>query len=66
MSQRSKRFGFSVRSAVTNRGSARWMVCKGALNAARLIRFLERLVRQMQGRKGYLILDNLRGITARR
>ena len=60
VSQRSKRFGFSVMSAVTNRGSARWMVYKGALDAALLLRFLERLVRQMQGRKVYLILDNLR------
>lgn len=60
VSQRSKRFGFSVMSAVTSRGSARWMVYKGALHAARLIRFMERLVRQMKGRKVCLILDNLR------
>jgi transposase len=60
VSQRSKRFGFSVMSAVTNRGSARWMVYKGALNADLLIRFMERLVRQMKGRKAYLMLDNLR------
>ncbi len=36
------------------------MVYNGALNAALLLRFLERLVRQMKGRKVYLILDNLR------
>ena len=60
VSQHAKRFGFSVMSAVSNRGSARWMVYKGALDAALLIKFLERLVRQMQGRKVYLILDNLR------
>jgi transposase len=60
VSQCAKRFGFSVMSAVTNRGSARWMVYKGALHAALLIRFMERLVRQMKGRKVYLILDNLR------
>jgi transposase len=60
VSQRAKRFGFSVMSAVTNRGSARWMVYKGALDAGLLIRFIERLVRQMKGRKAYLILDNLR------
>ena len=56
----SKRFGNSVMSAVSNRGSARWMVYKGGLDAALLIRFLERLVRSMKGRKVYLILDNLR------
>ena len=60
VSQRSKRFGFSVMSAVTNRGSARWMVYKGALNGALLIRFMGRLVRQAKGRKVVLILDNLR------
>lgn len=58
--QRAKRFGLSVMSAVTNRGSARWMVYQGALNASLLIRFLERLMRQMKGRKACLILDNLR------
>lgn len=58
--QMSRRFGRSVMSAVSNRGSARWMVYQGALDAALLIRFLERLVRSMQGRKVHLILDNLR------
>lgn len=60
VSQRSKRFGFSVMSAVTNRGSARWMVYKGALNSALLIKFMERLLKQASGRKVVLILDNLR------
>ena len=55
-----RRFTRSVMSAVTNRGSLRWMVYKGALNAPRLIGFLGRLVRQAHGRKGCLILDNLR------
>lgn len=58
--QMSKRFGSSVMSAVSNRGSARWMVYKGALDSAMLIRFMERLLRSMNGRKVYLILDNLR------
>lgn len=58
--QMSKRFGSSMMSAVSNRGSSRWMVYKGALDSALLIRFLERLVRSMKGRKVYLILDNLR------
>ncbi len=47
-------------STVSNRGCARWRVCQGALDSALLIRFLERLVRSMKGRKVYLILDNLR------
>ena len=58
--QQAKRFGFSVMSAVTNRGSARWMVYEGAMDSARLIEFLVRLVRLAGGRKVYLILDNLR------
>jgi len=58
--QMSKRFGSSMMSAVSNRGSSRWMVYQGALDSALLIRFLERLVRSMKGRKVYLILDNLR------
>jgi transposase len=58
--QMAKRFGSSVMNAVSNRGSARWMVYQGALNAALLIRFMERLVRSMKGRKACLILDNLR------
>ena len=62
VSQRSKRFGFSVMCAVTNRGSARWMVYKGALNAALLIKFMARLIQQAGGRKVVLILDNLRGL----
>ena len=55
-----RRFTRSVMSAVTNKGSLRWMVYKGALNAPRLIGFLVRLVRQAHGRKACLILDNLR------
>lgn len=55
-----RRFTRSVMSAVTNKGSLRWMVYKGSLNAVRLIGFLGRLVRQADGRKVCLILDNLR------
>ena len=55
-----RRFTRSVMSAVTNKGSLRWMVYKGALNAPRLIEFLRRLVRQAGGRKVCLMLDNLR------
>ena len=55
-----RRFTRSVMSAVTNKGSLRWMVYKGALNGPRLIGFMGRLVRQANGRKVCLILDNLR------
>jgi transposase len=45
-------------SAVTNRGTVRWMILKQAMNPVLLIEFLRRLVRDAQ-RKVFLILDNL-------
>lgn len=46
-------------SAVTNRGTVRWMVLSRAINAALLIDFMQRLVRDAR-RKVFLILDNLK------
>lgn len=54
-----KRHGLSVISSVTNKGTMRWKIFEGALNAAIFIDFLKRLVRDA-GRKVYLIVDNLR------
>jgi len=54
-----KRHGLSIISTVTNRGSMRWKIFEGALNADILIDFMKRLIRDA-GRKVYLILDNLR------
>jgi transposase len=53
-----KRASVGLISAVTNKGELRWMVLEGALKAPVLIRFLERLIREV-GRKVFLILDNL-------
>jgi len=55
----SKRHGLSIISTVTNKGTMRWKIFNGALNADILIDFMKRLVRDA-GRKVYLILDNLR------
>lgn len=55
----SKRHGLSIISTVTNKGTMRWKIFDGALNADILIDFMKRLVRDA-GRKVYLILDNLR------
>jgi hypothetical protein len=56
----SKRHGLSIISTVTtNRGTMRWKIFDGVLNADMLTDFLKRLVRDA-GRKVYLILDNLR------
>ncbi len=53
-----KRASVGLISAVTNRGELRWMVLESALTAPMLIRFLERLIREVP-RKVFLILDNL-------
>ena len=54
-----RRHGLSVISTVTNKGQMRWKVFEGAMNAAVLIDFLKRLVRDAS-KKIFLILDNLR------
>lgn len=56
---RSRRDGFSMISAVTNRGKLRWMMFEGAIKAPLLIEFMKRLVKDSP-RKVFLILDNLR------
>ena len=55
-----RREGLSVMSTVTNRGTMRWKVFEGAMNADILIDFMKRLVKDAKGRKVFLILDNLR------
>jgi transposase len=53
-----KRVGLGLISAVTNKGELRWTALDGAVKAPTLIRFLERLVRDV-GRKVFLMLDRL-------
>lgn len=47
-------------STATNRGKLRFMLYRETLTTQVLIRFLARLIRDAQGRKVFLILDNLR------
>ena len=54
-----KRFSCSMISALTNRGTLRFMIYDGALNAALFLNFLRRLVKDIR-RKIILIVDNLR------
>jgi hypothetical protein len=54
-----KRFSCSVISTLTNRGTLRFMIYDGALNAALFLTFLRRLVKDAR-RKIFLIVDNLR------
>ena len=49
----------SMISAVTNRGTLRFMLYEGALNASLFLAFLQRLVRGAPG-KLFLIVDNLK------
>lgn len=60
-----RRSSVSVISAITNQGTVRFMIYKGALRPDTLLRFLRRL---MQGRKRpiFVILDNLRVHKARK
>ena len=60
-----RRSSVSVISALTNQGTVRFMIYKGALSPEILLRFLRRLI---QGRKRpiFVILDNLRVYKARK
>ncbi len=60
-----RRSSLSVISALTNQGTVRFMIFKGALSPEILLRFLKRLI---HGRKRpiFLILDNLRVHKARK
>jgi transposase len=50
----------SMISAITNQGLVRFAMHQGSINTDRLIDFMERLVADAEGRKVFLILDNLR------
>lgn len=60
-----KRVRAEVISAVSNQGLMRFMIYDGGMNAPRLIRFMQRLIRDSE-RKVFLILDNLRVHHARK
>lgn len=54
-----RRTSLNMISAITNQGKVRFMVYEETMDAATLIRFMERLIKDA-GRKVFLILDNLR------
>jgi transposase len=47
-------------SSVTNQGKVRFMFYPGSMNVLVFLNFLKRLIRDANGRKIYLIVDNLR------
>jgi len=49
----------SMIATVTNQGKTRWMIIDEAFNSAKLIEFLEALIKDAE-KKVFLILDNLR------
>jgi transposase len=51
-----QRFGFSIISAITNRGTLRFMAFRGRFLTDLFVKFLERLVKDV-GRRVYLIVD---------
>jgi transposase len=55
----SKQERISMISAITGRGSLRFMIYDGAMNQKLLLGFMKRLIKDV-GRKVYLILDNLK------
>ena len=54
----------SMIATVTNQGKTRWMIIDNAFDAEKLIEFLASLIKEA-GKKVFLILDNLRVITAK-
>ena len=58
------RIKLSLITAVTNKGKLRWMIVDGAVDGPTFIRFLERLIRDTQG-KVFLIVDRLKAHRAR-
>lgn len=53
-------FGCNLVSAITNRGELAFLVYEETFNAAMFREFMERLIKHNDGRKVFLIIDNLR------
>ena len=55
-----KKMHINMISAINNQGKLHFLLYSDAINSERLIAFMEAIVKTTQGRKVYLILDNLR------
>lgn len=55
-----KKMHINMISAISNRGKLHFLLYSDAINSDRLISFMEAIVKTANGRKVYLILDNLR------
>lgn len=56
----SKKMHINMISAINNQGKLHFLLYSDAINSERLISFMEAIIKTAQGRKVYLILDNLR------
>jgi len=59
LKQPGRRFSVNMISAITNKGTLRFMVYEGSFNISIFLKFLRRLI-QRQKRKVFLIVDNLK------
>ena len=55
-----KKMHINMISAINNQGKLHFLLYSDAINSERLIAFMEAIIKTTQGRKVYLILDNLR------
>ena len=55
-----KKMHINMISAISNRGKLHFLLYSDAINSDRLISFMEAIVKTANGKKVYLILDNLR------
>ena len=56
----SKKMHINMISAISNQGKLHFLLYSDAINSERLISFMEAIIKTMNGKKAYLILDNLR------
>ena len=57
---KAKKMHINMISAINNQGKLHFLLYSDALNSDRLISFMEAIIKSNDGRKVYLILDNLR------
>ena len=55
-----KKMRINMISAISNRGKLHFLLYSDAINSDRLISFMEAIIKTAEGKKVYLILDNLR------
>ena len=57
---KAKKMHINMISAINNQGKLHFLLYSDAINSERLISFMEKLIKSNEGRKVFMILDNLR------